>query len=119
MSDESLFERSLLPPQDVLAAHQARLARLDTLAAQHAEHLARLDRNYEKLLAIAADVAATNDKLEDQSRRTGQREGDILSKFDAYITRQDGINDRLTSAIERLEALMTEVFRERYNGRTA
>jgi hypothetical protein len=40
-------------------------------------------------------------------------------RVEGFMQRQDSVNDRLTTAIERLDALMRDVFRQRDNGHEA
>lgn len=41
----------------------------------------------------------------------------MLEELRDFNRQQVGINERLTAAVERLDTLVTEVFRDRHNGR--
>jgi hypothetical protein len=68
-----------------------------------------------RLAALVIKLDERNEKLDDRNER-----------LDTWIAGQATINDRLTSAVERIETtladiktLMTEVFRQRHNGHEA
>ena len=95
-SMESMLERAVRLQQDMLEKHDARLA--------------RLDRNYDKLVEVAADVAETNDRLEDQMHRLGRTQRDIARLL-------EGQAERITQNEEMLRQLI-EMQRRRHGGQT-
>jgi len=95
-SMESVLGRAVRLQQDMLEKHDARMA--------------RLDRNYDKLVEVAADVAETNDRLEDQMHRLGRTQRDIARLL-------EGQAERITQNEEMLRQLI-EMQRRRNGGQT-
>jgi hypothetical protein len=82
------------------------------MLARHDAHMARLDQGFDRLVQVAIDVAATNDRLEEQLRRSTAQHAAWMATMETYLAHQAAIN-------ERLEHLMRAVFRDRPNGRDA
>jgi chromosome segregation ATPase len=102
-SMESVLERAVRLQQDMLEKHDARMA--------------RLDRNYDKLVEIAADVAETNDRLEDQMHRLGRTQRDIARLLERQEERITQNEVRITQNEEMLRQLI-EMQRRRNGGQT-
>lgn len=96
------LERAQRLHQDILEQTQARFD--------------RMDRNYAKLLDIAAEIAQTNDRIEDQllrhirdTRDTVRRHDERLTLLEAIAGGQQTTIERLTSAIERLDVTLQAI----------
>ena len=64
---------------------------------------------------LAKRLAALVIKLDERNEKLDERN----ERLDTWIAGQDGINTRLTVAVESLTALMREVFQQRHNGHEA
>ena len=104
-SMESVLERAVRLQQDMLEKHDARMA--------------RLNRNYDKLVEIAADVAETNDRLEDQMRiRLGRTQRDIARLLERQEERITQNEVRITQNEEEMLRQLIEMQRRRNGGQT-
>ena len=61
---------------------------------------------------LARRLTALVVKIDERDTQHAER----LERIETWIERQDGLNERLTAAIERLSLLMTRVFETGENG---
>lgn len=92
------LERAQRLHQDILEQTQARLD--------------RMDRNYAKLLDIAAEIAQTNDRIEDQLLRHIRDTRDTIRRHDERLTLLEDIAARLDVTMQAVKDLLN-----RPNGR--
>jgi hypothetical protein len=71
------------------------------------------------LLRQLIQIAAHQESINTDLRTCVEEQRVMNTRVEAFMQRQDGINERLTTAIERLETLMTRALREQANGRDA
>lgn len=92
------LERAQRLHQDILEQTQARFD--------------RMDRNYAKLLDIAAEIAQTNDRIEDQLLRHIRDTRDTIRRHDERLTLLEDIAARLDVTLQAIKDLLN-----RPNGR--
>jgi uncharacterized coiled-coil protein SlyX len=71
----------------------------------HESRLERLDRNYAKMLEIAADIAHTNDRIDDQLLRHIRLTQDSARRHHERLTLLEDVTVRQQASLERLDAL--------------
>lgn len=86
------LERAQRLHQDILEQTQARFD--------------RMDRNYAKLLDIAAEIAQTNDRIEDQLLRHIRDTRDTIRRHDERLTLLEDIAARLDVTLQAIKDLL-------------
>ena len=79
------------------------------ISEQHEARLERLDRNYAKLLGIAADIASTNGRIEDQLLRHIRETRDTVRRHDERLTLLEDIAAHQQVTLERVEATLAAI----------
>jgi uncharacterized coiled-coil protein SlyX len=98
----STLERAQRLHQEMSEQHEARLHRLD-------RNYDRMERNYAKLLDIAAEIAQTNDRMENQLLRHIRDTRDTVRRHDERLTLLEDIAARQQGTLERVEATLAAI----------
>jgi phage-related minor tail protein len=77
-------------------------------------------QEYDEMLRALTRIAARQEAINTDLRACVEEQRLMNARVEAYMQRQDGITERLTAAVERLDTLMARALRrDESNGREA